>query len=125
GLAESVTGGMIASRLCDVPGASDVFRGSIVSYASDLKVKLLGLSEGPVVTEEAARAMAEGACQLLGSDCSIGVTGVAGPAPQDGQEPGTVFMATSVDGVVEVNRMRLPFDRNRMRQFTTISVLDA
>jgi nicotinamide-nucleotide amidase len=124
-LAESLTGGMIASRLCDIPGASAVFRGAIVSYASDVKFALLGVPEGPVVSEAAVAAMAEGACRVLAGDVSIAVTGVAGPDPQDGEEPGTVFMATSVDGEVQVTRAKFPFDRNRTRQFTTISVLNA
>lgn len=125
GLAESLTGGMIASRICDVPGASAAFRGAIVSYASDVKFDLLGVPEGPVVSEAAVRAMAEGACRVLGTDCSIAVTGVAGPDPQEGVEPGTVWIATSVDGVVEASMLRFTFDRLRVRQYTTISVLNA
>lgn len=124
-LAESLTGGMISSRLCDIPGASAAFRGSVVSYASDVKHQLLGVPDGPVVTEDAARAMVEGVCRLLDADVGIAVTGVAGPDSQEGLEPGTVFMATMVDGVVEVSRAKFPFDRNRMRQFTTISVLNS
>jgi nicotinamide-nucleotide amidase len=123
-IAESLTGGMIASRLTDIPGASAAFRGSIVSYASDVKFDLLGVPEGPVVSEAAARAMVEGVCRVLSADVGIAVTGVAGPDPQDGEEPGVVYMATSVDGVVEVSRSKFPFDRNRTRQFTTISVLN-
>lgn len=125
GLAESLTGGLIASRLCDIPGASAAFRGAIVSYASDVKFGLLGVPEGPVVSEAAARAMAEGAARVLGVDVAIAVTGVAGPDSQDGEEPGTVFMATLVDGEVVVTRAKFPFDRNRTRQFTTITVLNA
>jgi nicotinamide-nucleotide amidase len=124
-LAESLTGGMISSRLCDIPGASAAFRGSIVSYASDVKFDVLGVPEGPVVSEAAAIAMVEGACRVLKADVGIAVTGVAGPDGQDGEEPGVVFMATSVDGKVEVTRAKFPFDRNRMRQFTTITVLNA
>ncbi len=125
GLAESLTGGLIASRLCDIPGASAAFRGAVVSYASDLKFGLLGVPEGPVVSEAAATAMAHGAARVLGADVVIAVTGVAGPGPQDGEEPGTVFMATLVDGEVVVTRAKFPFDRNRTRQFTTITVLNA
>jgi nicotinamide-nucleotide amidase len=124
-LAESLTGGMISSRLCDIPGASAVFRGAIVSYASDVKFDVLGVPEGPVISEAAARAMVDGACRVLKADVGIAVTGVAGPDGQDGEEPGVVFMATLVDGDVEVTRAKFPFDRNRMRQFTTISVLNA
>ena len=67
-LAESVTGGLVAGRLTGVPGASDVFRGSIVSYASEVKFDLLGVPEGPVVSEAAAAAMAVGARRVLGAD---------------------------------------------------------
>ena len=125
GLAESLTGGLIASRICDIPGASAVFRGAIVSYASEVKFEVLGVPEGPVVSEAAVRAMAEGAARVLGADCAIAVTGVAGPAAQDGEEPGVVWMATLVDGEVVATRAKFPFDRNRTRQFTTITVMNA
>ncbi len=124
GLAESLTGGMIAARICDIPGASEAFRGSIVSYATDVKHTVLGVPEGPVVSEAAVRAMVEGACRVLGADVGIAVTGVAGPGPQDGEEAGTVWMATSVDGDIVASRSKFPFDRNRTRQFTTISVMN-
>ena len=78
-----------------------------------------------MVSEEAVVAMALGVCDLLRADVSVAVTGVAGPEPQDGQEPGTVWMATCVDGEVEADRTRWPFDRPRIRQFTVITVLAA
>ena len=124
GLAESLTGGLIASRLVSVPGASDVLRGGVVSYASEVKFDVLGVPVGPVVTEDAARAMSEGACRVLGADVGIGVTGVAGPDEQEGIAPGTVCMATTLDGVSESTMLRFPFDREQTRQFTVISVLD-
>jgi nicotinamide-nucleotide amidase len=124
GCAESVTGGLIASRLTDVPGASAVFRGSIVSYASEVKREVLGIPPGPVVSDEAAEAMAEGACRVLGCDVAVSVTGVAGPETQDGMPVGTVFMGLCVDGEAESTMIRLPGDRARVRQFATISVLD-
>jgi nicotinamide-nucleotide amidase len=123
--AESLTGGMIGSRLTAVSGCSRAYRGSVVAYAGDVKRGLLGVPEGPVVSEEAVTAMATGACRVLGADVSVAVTGVAGPEPHDGQEPGTVWMATCVDGRVEAVRARFPFDRTRTREFTVISVLDA
>ena len=123
-LAESLTGGLIGARLTAIPGASDVFRGGLVSYASDVKFDLLDVPEGPVVSEEAVTAMARGAARLLGADCAIAVTGVAGPEPLDGEEPGTVWMATLVAGEVEATRVKFPFDRERTRQFTTVSVLN-
>jgi nicotinamide-nucleotide amidase len=124
GTAESVTGGLIASRLTDVPGASDVFRGSVVSYASQVKYDVLGVPEGPVVSAEAAEAMAAGACRVLGSDVALAVTGVAGPDEQEGMPVGTVFLAIAEGDEAQSVMVRLPGDRARVRQFATISVLD-
>lgn len=124
GLAESVTGGMIAARITDVPGASTVFTGGLVSYASDLKFRLLGVREGPVVTAEVAEAMAAGAITLTGADVGLSVTGVAGPGSQDGAVPGTVFIGLSLDGVTTSTHLTLPGDRARIRSYATISALD-
>jgi nicotinamide-nucleotide amidase len=124
GLAESLTGGMISSRLAGVGGASHVLRGGIVSYASEVKFDLLGVPAGPVVTEEAAIAMAEGACRVLSSDVAIATTGVAGPDSLEGVAAGTAFLATTVGGVTEVGMVRFPGDRERVRQFCVITALD-
>jgi len=124
GTAESVTGGLIASRLTDVAGASDVFRGSIVSYASEVKFDVLGVPRGPVVSDDAVIAMAEGACRVLGCDVAVAVTGVAGPDTQEGVPAGTVYLGLCLDGETESMMIRLPGDRMRVRQFSTISVLD-
>ena len=124
GTAESVTGGLIASRLTNVAGASAVFRGSIVSYASDVKYDVLGVPPGPVVSDDAAMAMAEGACRVLGCDVAISVTGVAGPDTQEGVPVGTVYFGLCLDGEVDSMVVKLPGDRERIRQFSTISVLD-
>jgi nicotinamide-nucleotide amidase len=122
---ESLTGGLVSSRLVNVPGASGWFRGGIVSYARDVKYDVLGVPEGPVVTSEAAAAMADGARRRLGADIGLGVTGVAGPDEQEGQRPGTVFMAVAMgDSEPVVARARLPGDRDRVRQFACISLLD-
>jgi len=124
--AESLTGGMVGTRLTEVPGASRAFVGSVVAYDGAVKRDLLGVpADVHVVSEEAVSAMASGVCAHLGADVSVAVTGVAGPDPQDGIEPGTVWMATCVDGEVEAVRTRWPFDRTRVRQFTVITVLDA
>jgi competence/damage-inducible protein CinA-like protein len=124
-VAESLTGGLVASRLVNVPGASGWFRGGIVSYATDVKHDLLGVPAGPVVTSEAAVAMAAGVRRRLGADVGLGVTGVAGPDEQEGQGPGTVFMAVAMgDGEPVVVRVGLPGDRDRVRQFACISLLD-
>lgn len=126
GLAESVTGGLVGSRLTNVVGSSEWFRGSIVAYASEVKFDVLGVPEGPVVSEEAARAMALGARKVLGADIGLAVTGVAGPAEQDGQKPGTVFFGLAMPGEdeAECHPVRLPGDRERVRQFAAISLLD-
>lgn len=125
GVAESLTGGLIASRLVNVPGASSWFRGGVVSYASQVKFDVLGVSEGPVVSARAAQEMASGARRLLGSDLGLAVTGVAGPESQDGHEPGTVFVGLDVGGRVEHVALRLPGDRPRVRAYSAISALDA
>jgi len=125
GLAESLTGGLAASRLVNVPGASAWFRGSVVSYASEVKFDVLGVPEGPVVSEAAARAMAEGARRVLGADVGLSITGVAGPAPQDDQPPGTVFVGLARPGrPSEAFSFNVPGDRARVRQYATIAALD-
>jgi nicotinamide-nucleotide amidase len=123
-LAESVTGGLVAARLTSVPGASDVLRGSVVSYATEVKQDVLGVPVGPVVSEEAAIAMAEGACRVLDADVGIALTGVAGPTEQDGQPVGTLFVGLCIDGDCEAAHLRLPGDRDQMRQFAVISSLN-
>jgi nicotinamide-nucleotide amidase len=124
-VAESLTGGLIASRLVNVPGASSWFRGGLVSYASQIKFDLLGVPEGPVVSAEAAEVMASGVRKLLESDIGLSVTGVAGPEEQDGQAPGTVFVGLDLgDGATSV-ALRLPGDRPRIRSYAAISALDA
>jgi nicotinamide-nucleotide amidase len=124
GLAESITGGLVAARLTAVPGASDWFRGSIVSYASEVKFDLLGVTPGPVVSRSAVEEMATGAARVLGADVGLAVTGVAGPTEQDGQPVGTVWMGLALDGKIESTDIGLPGDRDRVRQFATISLLD-
>ena len=125
GLAESLTGGLASSRLVNVPGASQWFRGSVVSYASEVKFDVLGVPKGPVVSEEAATAMAEGARRVLGADVGLSITGVAGPDPQDDQPPGTVFVGVArPDRATEAVGFTVPGDRERVRQYATIAALD-
>jgi len=125
GVAESLTGGFIGARLANVPGASRVFRGSIAAYATEVKRDVLGVTAEHVVTEEAAKQMAEGAKRALGADVGISATGVAGPDEMEGQPVGTVWYAIAIPGhETEAVTARLPFDRERIRQFSTISVLN-
>jgi nicotinamide-nucleotide amidase len=125
GVAESVTGGLIGARIANVPGASETFRGTIGAYATDVKRSILGVTAELVVSEESARQMAEGARRVLGADVGIAVTGVAGPTEQDGVAVGTVCFGIALpDGTVEAMSTRLPGDRERVRQFSTISLLN-
>ncbi len=124
GLAESMTGGLIASRCTDVPGSSAWLRGGIVSYASEVKFDLLDVPEGPVVSEVAARAMAEGVCRVLRADVGLSVTGVAGPETQDDMPVGTVFVGLHLRGQTEVSHLHLAGDRTVIRQLAAVSALD-
>lgn len=123
-LAESMTGGLIASRCSEVEGCSAWFRGGVVSYASGVKFDVLDVPEGPVVSEPSAAAMATGVSKLLGADVGLSVTGVAGPEEQDGMPVGTVFVGVAVDDDVDVHHLCLAGDRSAVRQMTTISALD-
>jgi len=123
-VAESLTGGLIGQRITAHPGASDVFAGSIVTYADHVKSDLLGLVDEPAISDAGARAMVEGVVRALGADVGVAVTGVAGPAPAGGYKPGTVFMATHVDGETRSTMVEWPFDRVRTREFTCITVLN-
>jgi competence/damage-inducible protein CinA-like protein len=125
GLAESLTGGLASSRLVNVPGASRWFRGSVVSYASEVKYDVLGVPVGPVVSEVAACAMADGARRVLDADIGLAITGVAGPDPQDDQPPGTVFVGLArPDHETAGFGFHVPGDRDRVRQYATIAALD-
>jgi nicotinamide-nucleotide amidase len=125
GLAESVTGGLVAARLAAIPGASDALMGSIVSYHEDVKRSVLGVTAERVVSEECAQQMAEGARRVLGADVGLSVTGVAGPDELEGQAVGTVWFGLALpDRPVEAVRGQLPGDRERVRQFSTISLLN-
>ena len=124
GVAESLTGGLVGARLAAIPGASEVFRGSVVAYSSEVKFDLLGVPEGPVVTEAAAKAMAEGARKYLKADVGLAVTGVAGPAEQEGQPVGTVYLGIAMPGISDARWARMPGDRNRIREYSVINLLN-
>ena len=91
-VAESLTGGLLVQALAKVQGSGEWLAGSIVAYASDVKHDLLGVTADKVVSREAAAQMAAGARDRLGADVAVSVTGVAGPAPQDDEPPGTVWI---------------------------------
>ena len=125
GLAESITGGLVASRLVSVPGTSDVMKGGIVAYMTDVKRSVLDVTAEKVVSEECAREMAAAARRVFGADVGVGVTGVAGPDEQEGEPAGTVFFGLAVgDEPAEAVGTQLPGQREMVRQFATISLLN-
>ena len=125
GVAESLTGGLIGARLANVPGASKTFRGSIASYATEVKRSVLGVTASSVVSAKCVAQMAEGAQRVLECDVAVAVTGVAGPDEQEGQPVGTVWFGVAVAGYpTETVSTILPGDRERIRQFSAISVLN-
>jgi nicotinamide-nucleotide amidase len=126
--AESLTGGLVAAALTDVPGSSNAFRGGVVAYATELKAEVLGVDvsmlkrHGPVYAPVAA-AMAEGVRQRLGATIGVATTGVAGPGPQDGHPAGTVHVAVSLPDDTIVRTMALAGNREEVRRLTVERVL--
>jgi nicotinamide-nucleotide amidase len=128
-MAESLTGGLLCATLVDVPGASQVVRGGLVVYATDLKNTLAGVPgellarQGPVAAE-VAQALARGARERCGADWGLATTGVAGPDPQDGVAVGTVFVAVADARDARVRRLQLDGDRAAIRSATVAAALD-
>jgi PncC family amidohydrolase len=126
--AESLTGGAVAAAVVSVPGASNAYVGGVVTYATDLKVSLLGVpqdlvdSDG-VVSAACARVMAERVRSLTGADVGVSTTGVAGPDPQEGKAPGTVFVAVSGSVDTRVRALTLTGDRAAVRAATVDAAL--
>ncbi len=125
GVAESVTGGLVSGRLTAVSGASDVFRGAIISYASEVKHEVLGVTNELVVSESAAKEMAVGVRKVLGCDIGLALTGVAGPNEQQSIKVGTLCVGLAMpDGSTKSTTMHLPIGREQMRQLSVISALN-
>jgi nicotinamide-nucleotide amidase len=125
--AESLTGGLLGAAITAVPGASEVYRGGIVAYATDLKAVLLGVPSGLLaehgpVHPGVAAAMAAGARDRLGATWGLATTGVAGPDPVDGLPPGTVHIAASA-GVPATRSLALTGGRDEVRRGTVGEVL--
>jgi nicotinamide-nucleotide amidase len=127
--AESLTGGLIGSQLTHGPGASEWFKGSLVTYSTEAKRDVAGLDpaiiDGPgVVSEEAAVALARAAADKFGADLGISATGVAGPTEQDGKPVGTIFVGAYLDGRDEVRKVRGYGDRDNVRSIAVTAALD-
>jgi len=128
--AESLTGGRLAALITGVAGASRVYRGGVVAYATDLKRQLLGVPEEVVarhgvVSAECARAMAEGARARLGATYAVSTTGVAGPDRQDDKPAGTVFVAVAGPGGTAVTALELVGDRAAVQERTCHEAVSA
>lgn len=126
--AESLTGGLLAATVVDVPGASAVLRGGLVVYALELKVSLAGVpaelldQRGPV-DPDVALAMARGARMRCGSTWALATTGVAGPEPHGGQPPGSVYVGLAGPGTTHAEHLRLPGGRSDVRSATIEAAL--
>ena len=135
GFAESLTGGLISSSVVDVPGASRAFKGSVVSYTNEIKENVLGVPAEIIdtyneVSDECARAMAEGTFSVLGVDLAVSVTGIAGPTGDlPGKPVGTVFMgycfknASAPESISGSMRLDLSGDRDTIRLKTVLAAL--
>ncbi len=122
GTGESLTAGLIASTLAEIPGCSTMLRGAIVAYHPDLKRDLLRVPEEDlargVVSRAVAIAMATGASTVLGADIGIGTTGVAGPDPHDGEPAGSVWIAVCGPDGTRSRHLTIPGERQEVRRQT-------
>lgn len=127
-VAESLTGGLVAAALTDIPGASLVVRGGILAYATDVKAQVLGVSEVllaqvGVVDADVAEQMASGVRSLMGATYGLATTGVAGPDRVDGKPVGTVYVAVVGPDSSRVKALSLSGDRGDIRAKSVLAVL--
>jgi nicotinamide-nucleotide amidase len=125
---ESLTGGLIASTLVEIPGVSAVYRGGLVVYATDLKHSLAGvdqalLTERGPVDPDVAVALAAGARERCGADWAVSTTGVAGPDPQDGKPVGLVYTGVAGPFATSVRELRLSGGRAEIRAMAVTAAL--
>lgn len=119
-VAESLTAGMVAASLAQVPGASGMLQGGVVAYQNSVKARLLGVSEELLASQGAvdaavASAMALGVCSAVGARVGISTTGVAGPEPHQGKQVGTVFIGVALDGEAQAYEYHFAGDREMVR----------
>ncbi|MEM9919053.1 MAG: competence/damage-inducible protein A [Bacteroidota bacterium] len=128
--AESCTGGHLAHRITSVPGSSAYFQGSVIAYANDVKMKLLGVSETTLrahgaVSESTVIEMVEGACKALGTDLAMATSGIAGPGGGTPEKPvGTIWMAAGRPGQINTLKLSLGKDRVRNIHYTSTQTLN-
>jgi nicotinamide-nucleotide amidase len=129
GVAESLTGGLIGAELSAEPGSSRFFSGSLVCYSTSAKSEVAGVDPGVLeragaVSEQAARALAEGAAKAFGADVGLSATGVAGPGEHEGKPAGTIFAAATLDGRTVAQAIRGYGDRSNVRAMAVTTALD-
>lgn len=130
GTAESCTGGRIASRITSIAGSSAYFTGGVVSYCNEVKKNVLGVRADDLelfgaVSEPVVRQMAEGAVRVLGCDCAVATSGVAGPGGGSPEKPvGTVWMAATVEGKTRAQCLHLSGDRASIIEQSATAVLE-
>jgi PncC family amidohydrolase len=124
GAAESLTGGELAALLSSPPGASASFVGAVVSYATDVKRRVLGVTSQRVISAECAEQMATGVRSLLASDWAVSTTGVAGPDLQEEQPPGTVFVGVAGPHGSVSRGYHLDGDRAEIRTATCVAAVE-
>ena len=118
--AESITGGLIASKICEISGASNYFKGGVVSYTKEAKCSLLGLNMADiekygVYSKETVVSMAKGIKEKTKSDIAIATSGVAGPGPDEGVEAGTVYFCYYIDDYILTEKKVFEGNRNEIR----------
>lgn len=126
--AESCTGGMVASSIVNISGASEIFKEGYITYSNEAKERVLGvkhetLEQYKAVSEEVAREMAEGAVNKAGADISVSVTGVAGPSKEDDKPVGLVYIGCCYKGITHVKECELSGDRHTIRCQSTKEAL--
>lgn len=128
GTGESLTAGLVAATMADVPGASAVLRGGVVAYAPQVKADVLGVTAptlaGGLVSRGVAEAMADGARRATGADLGVGTTGVAGPEAHDGEPVGSVWIAVAADDASAARHLSLSGDRASIRRQTVAACWD-
>ncbi|WP_230085577.1 CinA family protein [Arthrobacter sp. AQ5-05] len=127
-IAESLTGGMLAAAIVEIPGASGMFNGGVIAYQNSVKITALGvpeelLAETGAVNAQVACAMALGACRATGSRVGLSTTGVAGPDPHQGKEVGHVYLGVAFDGAAQAYEYHFGGDRAMIRQQATDEAL--
>lgn len=129
-IAESCTGGLISARFVNVPGVSKVFKGSIIAYSNDVKIKELGISEDILrdfgaVSSQCAMEMAKNIAFKMGTNIGLSATGIAGPEGGTPDKPvGLVYLGLYINGKISYKELKLSGDRNRIRLYTTVNALD-